>query len=68
MDLYVGEVGIELLCLGALLTAWMGSICTLPGINSACRSVLEKQVILNESLIEKDCMSRDERTGRKSRR
>lgn len=35
----------------------MDSICTLPRINSACHSVLEKQVILNDSLIEKDCMS-----------
>lgn len=44
----------------------MGSICTSPSINSACHSVLEKQVILNDSLIEKDCMSGDKRPGSKA--
>lgn len=36
-------------------------------INSECHSVLEKPVILNDSLIEKDYMSGDRGAGRKSR-
>lgn len=35
-------------------------------MNSECHSVLEKPVILNDSLIEKDCMSGDRGAGRKS--
>lgn len=31
-------------------------MCMLPRINSASRCVLEKQMILNDSLIEKYCM------------
>ena len=39
----------------------MSSVCMLPRINSAYHHVLEKQVILNDSLTEKDCMSGDKK-------